>query len=69
MLEEIHHEEQPPSPRSDLISGGVWVVIGIAITIGSWSMDRLANQGVPGFAAPGLVPGILGVPDRAHRRW
>jgi len=51
----------PPSPRSDLISGGVWVVIGIAIGIGSWRMDRLAKQGVPGFAAPGLVPGILGV--------
>jgi putative tricarboxylic transport membrane protein len=51
----------PPSPRSDLISGGVWVVIGIAIGIGSWRMDRLANQGVPGFAAPGLLPGILGV--------
>jgi hypothetical protein len=50
-----------PSPRSDLISGGVWVVIGAAITIGSWRMDRLATQGVPGFAAPGLVPGILGL--------
>ncbi|MET0312565.1 MAG: tripartite tricarboxylate transporter TctB family protein [Burkholderiaceae bacterium] len=50
-----------PSPRSDLISGGIWVVIGVAIAIGSWNMDRLANQGVPGFAAPGLVPGIMGV--------
>lgn len=50
-----------PSPRSDLVSGGVWVVIGVAIAIGSWRMDRLANQGVPGFAAPGLVPGIMGV--------
>lgn len=50
-----------PSPLSDLVSGGMWVVIGAAISIGSWRMDRLANQGVPGFAAPGLVPGILGV--------
>ncbi len=50
-----------PSPRSDLVSGGVWMVIGIAIAIGSWNMDRLAKQGVPAFAAPGLVPGILGV--------
>ena len=58
---ETQAEEGVPSPRSDLISGGVWVVIGAAITIGSWNMDRLANQGVPGFAAPGLVPGILGV--------
>jgi hypothetical protein len=54
-------QEQQPSPRSDLISGGAWVAIGIAIAIGSWNMDRLDKQGVPGFAAPGLVPGILGV--------
>ena len=57
-------EEQhvaPPSPRSDLLSGGIWVVIGLAISAGSWNMDRLERQGVPGFAAPGLVPGILGV--------
>lgn len=54
-------EEAQPSPRSDLISGGVWVVVGVAIAIGSWRMDRLDNQGVPGFAAPGLVPGVLGV--------
>jgi hypothetical protein len=57
-------EEAPealPAPRSDLVSGGVWAVLGVAITVGSWNMDRLAKQGVPGFAAPGLVPGILGV--------
>jgi hypothetical protein len=47
--------------RSDLVTGGVWVVLGIAITIGSWRMDRLESQGVPWFTAPGLVPGILGV--------
>ena len=54
-------DDRQPSPRSDFISGGVWMVIGGAIAIGSWNMDRLASQGVPGFAAPGLVPGILGV--------
>lgn len=56
-----HDDNPPPSPRSDLVSGGIWMAIGIAIAIGSWRMDRLENQGVPGFAAPGLVPGILGV--------
>jgi hypothetical protein len=50
-----------PSPRADLISGGIWMVVGIAIAIGSWTMDRLEKQGVPAFAAPGLVPGMLGV--------
>jgi putative tricarboxylic transport membrane protein len=47
--------------RSDLVTGGIWVVLGVAITIGSWRMDRLESQGVPWFTAPGLVPGILGV--------
>jgi len=58
---DTQQEEQLPSPRSDLISSGIWAVIGIAITIGSWNMDRLEKQGVPAFAAPGLVPGILGI--------
>jgi hypothetical protein len=53
--------ESLPSARSDLTSGAVWVVIGTAIGIGAWRMDRLASQGVPVFAAPGLLPGILGV--------
>lgn len=50
-----------PSPRSDLVSGGVWVVLGSAIAVGSWRMDRLESQGVPWFTAPGLLPGIVGV--------
>ncbi|KQT13021.1 tripartite tricarboxylate transporter TctB family protein [Ramlibacter sp. Leaf400] len=54
-------QERLPSPRSDLVSGGVWAVIGVAIAVGAWNMDRLDKQGVPPFAAPGLVPGILGV--------
>jgi hypothetical protein len=60
-MEAEQQEETLPSPRSDLVSGGVWVVIGAAIAIGSWNMDRLASQGVPAFTAPGLVPGVLGV--------
>jgi Tripartite tricarboxylate transporter TctB family len=54
-------EAPPPSARSDLVSGGVWAALGIAIMAGAWTMDRLEKQGVPPFAAPGLVPGILGV--------
>ena len=45
----------------DLVSGGIWVVLGVAIIVGSWRMDRLESQGVPWFTAPGLVPGVLGV--------
>ena len=53
--------DAPPSARADLISSGVWLAIGAAISVGSWRMDRLEAQGVPVFAAPGLVPGILGL--------
>jgi hypothetical protein len=49
------------SARADLVSGGLFVVIGAAIAVGSWRMDRLASQGVEWFTAPGLLPGILGV--------
>ena len=47
--------------RADIVGGGVWVAIGIAIIVGSWRMDRLESQGVPWFTAPGLVPGVLGI--------
>ncbi|MET0679471.1 MAG: tripartite tricarboxylate transporter TctB family protein [Burkholderiales bacterium] len=53
--------EGRPSARADVVSGAVWLAIGVAIVIGSWQMDRLEKQGVQWFAAPGLVPGILGL--------
>lgn len=49
------------SSRADLVSAGFWIVVGAAIASGAWQMDRLESQGVPAFAAPGLVPGLLGV--------
>jgi hypothetical protein len=57
----LDEEGAKPSARADLVSGGLWVVIGAAIAVGSWRMDRLAAQGVEWFTAPGLLPGILGV--------
>ena len=53
--------DEQPSARADAISGAVWLAIGAAILAGSWNMDRLEKQGVQWFAAPGLVPGILGL--------
>ena len=50
-----------PSPHADLVTGGAWLVVGAAIMIGSWRMDRLESQGVQWFTAPGLVPGVMGV--------
>lgn len=53
--------EGHPSARADAVSSAVWLAIGIAVIAGSWQMDRLERQGVQWFAAPGLVPGILGL--------
>jgi len=53
--------EARPSARADVVAGAIWVAIGAAIVAGSWHMDRLERQGVQWFAAPGLVPGILGL--------
>jgi len=53
--------EGHPAARADAVSGAIWLAIGAAIVAGSWNMDRLEKQGVQWFAAPGLVPGILGL--------
>jgi hypothetical protein len=47
--------------RSDTAQGLFWIAVGGAILYASWTMDRLANLGVPAYSAPGLLPGILGV--------
>ncbi len=48
------------SPRADLADALVWLGLGGAILAGSLLMDRLEDQDVPPFAAPGLLPGLLG---------
>ncbi len=37
-----------------------WAALGVVTVVLSARMDRLADQGVPSFAAPGLLPGLLG---------
>ncbi len=46
--------------RTDLREGLGWAALGAAILALSAAMDRLADQGVAPYAAPGLVPGLLG---------
>ncbi len=53
--------EARPSARADVVAGAIWLAIGAGVVAGSWHMDRLEKQGVQWFAAPGLVPGILGL--------
>ncbi len=54
-------ENEKPSPFADLISGGVWLALAIAIMIGGWQMDRLPHLQASIYTAPGLVPALLGV--------
>ena len=46
---------------ADRIGGPLWVVLGAAMAVGAWRLERLQDQGVKWFAAPGLVPGLLGL--------
>ena len=48
-------------PRSDLKDAIGWIVLGIAIVIGSVMMDRLEAQNVNPYTVPGLLPGLLGL--------
>lgn len=48
------------SPFADLVSAAVWFVIGAAIAVASWRMDRLENLHINKYEIPGLVPGLLG---------
>ena len=50
-----------PSPRADLISALVWFGLSAVIVYLSWTMDRLENQNINPYTAPGLVPGMLGL--------
>lgn len=53
-------EDEKPSPFVDLVAGGVWLALAIAIMVGAWTMDRLVHLKIPIFTVPGLVPGLLG---------
>jgi hypothetical protein len=47
--------------RGDLRFGILWTAIGLAIAVESWRMDRLEQQHINPWTAPGLVPGLLGL--------
>jgi hypothetical protein len=49
------------SLRSDFLSALCWIGLGIAILIGSVTMDRLENQDINPYTIPGLLPGLLGI--------
>jgi hypothetical protein len=47
--------------RSDFLSAIGWMALGIAILIGSITMDRLEKQDINPYTIPGLLPGLLGI--------
>jgi hypothetical protein len=46
--------------RADVWSALGWMVLGGAIVVGAWRMDRLERLNINPYTAPGLVPGLLG---------
>lgn len=54
-------EGGPLPPRSDLAAAVVWIVVGAAIVVGAWRMDRLERLSINPYEIPGLVPGLLGL--------
>lgn len=57
----VHAAANAVTPRSDFIASLCWIVFGVAVTIGSWQMDRLEDQDVNPYTVPGLLPFFLGL--------
>jgi hypothetical protein len=62
--------ESPPTPEppsfdnnahTDFIGSLGWITLGIAILVGSLTMDRLEAQHINPHTVPGLLPGLLGI--------
>ena len=54
-------DEPAVTPQADLRDGLFWLSLGAVIAILSWRMDRLQDQHINPYTAPGLVPGIIGL--------
>jgi hypothetical protein len=58
---EPHEMESVANLRGDFLSALGWMALGIAILIGSVTMDRLEKQDINPYTIPGLLPGLLGI--------
>src|SRR5437588_354861 len=54
-------DDEDITPRSDFWQGVGWIVLGLAVLVGSLTMDRLQSQNINPYTIPGLLPGVLGV--------
>lgn len=60
---QVHEQDDSEdiTPRSDLWQGLGWVALGVAVLVGSITMDRLESQNINPYTVPGLLPGLLGL--------
>jgi hypothetical protein len=54
-------DEETSPPRADLKDAIGWIALGIAVLVGSITMDRLQAQNINPVTIPGLLPGLLGL--------
>ena len=54
-------EQAQALAASDLRGAIGWMVLGVAVLVGSLRMDRLESQGVNPYTVPGLLPALLGI--------
>lgn len=60
-LDSVPVHEAQMHPRSDLKDGIGWMVFGAAILVAALRMDRLEQQNINPYTAPGLLPALLGL--------
>lgn len=58
---QVQEDGEDITPRSDFWQGIGWIVLGIAVLVGSITMDRLQSQNINPYTIPGLLPGLLGI--------
>jgi hypothetical protein len=54
-------DEERADPRADLKDAIAWMAFGLAVLVGSITMDRLEQQNINPVTVPGLLPGLLGI--------
>ncbi len=59
--EDLTPAEAEAVATSDLRAAAGWLVLGVAVLIGSITMDRLERQDINPYTVPGLLPGLLGI--------
>ena len=59
--EHLSPAEAQAVAASDLRGAIGWGVFGVAVLVGSITMDRLEKQDINPYTVPGLLPGLLGI--------